>query len=721
MNATPASTTNTIGNLVVYISADAQNFLKVTKEVEKKVEASALKIVHHMDKIKPAVEGATGRVEAGYGKAMAQQAAWFERTTKTVFGASKDVEQAVQRVNKSMAQSQGVFRTAKFAVMDYAAGLKKELVQGWQSVMHHMTGGAKGWNVEGLTKGLLHGLGIGTAMSTIHHFFGYMSDQLQASSVWAKELDATMESLNEKFRGMHAAVRGDVRQTMSPAEQLKSLQAEVKAARDAMEASQTLITQSSSEFGALSRYDQRPGWKGMMGTLDPAGQIPSELRWKYYKTPWEQFKSVLPFVGATQLDVEKKIQENTTKGFNQLAEATNRYREAMKALQEQQQKMAAQEGDLLRIRTEGETEILRQSNPKMLIEAYAERGAEIRKYIQNALLPQIKTEQTNRTSLLETRAALSQQAMAYRGLTGEIEKLNEEYRQVMRAHAEGLITPAQAALQIEGIQGRKNALLQPENRAAGMDPTGVDAWTAQTEEQMQDGGLRRIEQEKKTLQELYNANKRYFEINLRAQEAYNWQVQEYEYARQHLLLASAMSIGESLTSIAKDMAGEQSGIYKAMFAVNKAFAIADAIISIQQGIASAAKLPFPANLGAMATVAAATASIVSNIRSVALSFEGGGYTGDGARSGGVDGKGGFMAILHPRETVIDETTGGGGGAGMQVNIHNYAGVQVRTNAGADGRSVDVIIQEASNRIAADIRDGRGPVVKAMERAYKVRR
>ncbi|MCD2353680.1 hypothetical protein [Pseudosulfitobacter pseudonitzschiae] len=40
------------------------------------------------------------------------------------------------------------------------------------------------------------------------------------------------------------------------------------------------------------------------------------------------------------------------------------------------------------------------------------------------------------------------------------------------------------------------------------------------------------------------------------------------------------------------------------------------------------------------------------------SFAGGGYTGNGSRSGGLDGKGGFMAMLHPRETVTDHTRGG---------------------------------------------------------------
>jgi len=61
-----------------------------------------------------------------------------------------------------------------------------------------------------------------------------------------------------------------------------------------------------------------------------------------------------------------------------------------------------------------------------------------------------------------------------------------------------------------------------------------------------------------------------------------------------------------------------------------------------------------------------------------LSFAGGGSTGMGARSGGVDGRGGFPAILHPKETVIDHTqAGGGGGGGVTVNqtIQISTGVQ----------------------------------------------
>ena len=51
-----------------------------------------------------------------------------------------------------------------------------------------------------------------------------------------------------------------------------------------------------------------------------------------------------------------------------------------------------------------------------------------------------------------------------------------------------------------------------------------------------------------------------------------------------------------------------------------------------------------------------------------LTMEGGGFTGFGSRTGGVDGRGGFPAILHPNETVIDHTKGQGMGATVNFNI-----------------------------------------------------
>jgi TP901 family phage tail tape measure protein len=57
------------------------------------------------------------------------------------------------------------------------------------------------------------------------------------------------------------------------------------------------------------------------------------------------------------------------------------------------------------------------------------------------------------------------------------------------------------------------------------------------------------------------------------------------------------------------------------------------------------------------------------------SFEGGGSTGTGPRSGGLDGKGGFPALVHPNETIIDHTKAGNGmsSAPVYVTIHNTVG------------------------------------------------
>ena len=70
-------------------------------------------------------------------------------------------------------------------------------------------------------------------------------------------------------------------------------------------------------------------------------------------------------------------------------------------------------------------------------------------------------------------------------------------------------------------------------------------------------------------------------------------------------------------------------------------------------------------------------------------FEGGGYTGNAPRTGGVDGKGGFPAILHPQETVVDHTksmdrwNGGNsegttGNANTPINV-NYRGPTLNFN------------------------------------------
>lgn len=66
--------------------------------------------------------------------------------------------------------------------------------------------------------------------------------------------------------------------------------------------------------------------------------------------------------------------------------------------------------------------------------------------------------------------------------------------------------------------------------------------------------------------------------------------------------------------------------------------------------------------GAMSAALSVTQPMAYAIQGLAAasavaSYDGGGYTGSGARIGGMDGKGGKLAMLHPREKVIDLTRG----------------------------------------------------------------
>ncbi|MBJ9325831.1 phage tail length tape measure family protein [Citrobacter amalonaticus] len=124
--------------------------------------------------------------------------------------------------------------------------------------------------------------------------------------------------------------------------------------------------------------------------------------------------------------------------------------------------------------------------------------------------------------------------------------------------------------------------------------------------------------------------------------------QVIESQKNEIITSATQTMIDSGLQILATGFGEQSGIYKAAFAASKAFAIAQSLVSIQQGIAMAAANPFPYNIAAMASVAAATASIVSNIAAIAdVGFAAGGFTGQG-------GKYQPAGIVHKGEYVFDQ-------------------------------------------------------------------
>ena len=127
------------------------------------------------------------------------------------------------------------------------------------------------------------------------------------------------------------------------------------------------------------------------------------------------------------------------------------------------------------------------------------------------------------------------------------------------------------------------------------------------------------------------------------------------------------ALNDYLDMSRSDQAQKVTGSMRDLFGKNKAFNIAGAVMDTYKG-ATLALASYPPPLGAImaaATVASGMAQ-VAQIRS--QSFEGGGFTGRGARAGGADGKGGFMALLHPNESVIDHSKGQGGGVTVINNV-----------------------------------------------------
>ncbi len=164
------------------------------------------------------------------------------------------------------------------------------------------------------------------------------------------------------------------------------------------------------------------------------------------------------------------------------------------------------------------------------------------------------------------------------------------------------------------------------------------------------------------------------------------QTELQSYAQSASMMSSAF---DTMAGVMENAAGKQSGAYKAMFAMSKAFAIAQSMVNIQLALSEAAKLPYPENLAQYATVASQTASIISTIQSVQMGgFASGGYTGDG-------GKYTPAGIVHKGEYVITKEATARLGLGY-LNYLNYGRRGFANGGGVAVPKVPVVGQRANN-------------------------
>ncbi|WP_430738626.1 phage tail length tape measure family protein [Klebsiella quasipneumoniae] len=251
---------------------------------------------------------------------------------------------------------------------------------------------------------------------------------------------------------------------------------------------------------------------------------------------------------------------------------------------------------------------------------------------------QVKTKDERTNDLLKTRLELLEKAKATGQLKpGEYEKARADIYQntdmqlpsTVR-NVVGNLTPTGGRLSgtFEGMQGQINEYDQAQQE--------LQRWLAAQEEAYAKAGEITAEGEA-----------RMTSIRQRAADAN----QVIEAQKNTIISAATQSLFDSTADIMRTGFGEQSAIYKVAFAASKAFAIADSMVKIQQAIASGAvSAPYPANIIAMASIGAQTASIVSNIQAVSgLGFASGGYTGPG-------GKYQPAGIVHKGEYVFDQAS-----------------------------------------------------------------
>mgnify|MGYP003637768998 CR=1 FL=1 len=163
------------------------------------------------------------------------------------------------------------------------------------------------------------------------------------------------------------------------------------------------------------------------------------------------------------------------------------------------------------------------------------------------------------------------------------------------------------------------------------------------------------------------------------------------------LQSSTAQTAHVLGELGNQFAGIASN-NKRLFALNKAFQVAQAVMQTYQGATLAmSSYPPPLNFVMAAATVASGLGQVAQIK--AQSFEGGGFTGKGSRSGGIDGRGGFPAILHKNESVIDHTKGQGMGGITIVNNIDAKGADATVDM-----KIRAAMQQTSQQTVMTIQD-----------------
>lgn len=196
-------------------------------------------------------------------------------------------------------------------------------------------------------------------------------------------------------------------------------------------------------------------------------------------------------------------------------------------------------------------------------------------------------------------------------------------------------------------------------------------------------------------------------------------------------------IGEGFSGLAEIVsksAGESNAAYKTLFAISKAFAVAQSTLNLQLALSNAmASGPFPWNMAAMAQVAAAGGQVISSIG--AMSYGGGREHGGPVSASSMYrvGEGGKPEIFKANNgsqymipgdngRVISNRDIGGGGGGF-----NYSPT-IQINGNPDEKTIALVEaavarggKQVYQQISGDLASGKGNVSKGLQSGWTAKR
>lgn len=217
----------------------------------------------------------------------------------------------------------------------------------------------------------------------------------------------------------------------------------------------------------------------------------------------------------------------------------------------------------------------------------------------------------NGEALAVAKAKASLNAFATPEEIANLEGLARALYEVQQAQSQRQVFGATAADANQYIMGN----VSPLSGGAFDDQVARYEAEAQAEEKRYADQLARL-QKARELQ--IETGKSYDQIEEDAARQHADRMNQIEQAKYQVMLGSAADGLGAIADLMRESKGEQSGAYKAMFAVSKAFAIAQAALNLGTAMGNAWQLPWPANIAAAATAAASMATIIAGIQSVSM-------------------------------------------------------------------------------------------------------